>query len=75
MEKNMIKFYEESKTGNLQILLNGLETAYDNTEYIIDEIEKNGGNIFMLERKIIDYQIDISLIRMELNKRLWNELT
>jgi len=75
MGKNTIKFYEELKTENLQNLLKGLETAHYNTDYIISEVEKNGGIVSSFEKKIIDYQIDISLIRMELNRRLWKEST
>ncbi len=73
MEKNTIGFYEELKTVNLQNLLSGLETAQYNTEYIIGEVEKNGGVVCELENKMVDYEIDISIIRMELNKRLWKE--
>ena len=73
MAKNTIGFYEELRTENLQNLLSGLETAQYNTEYIIGEVEKTGGSVYKLENKMIDYEIDISLIRMELNKRLWKE--
>ena len=71
MGKSTIGFYEELKTVTLQNLLNGLETAQYNTDYIIGEVEKNGDSVYEFENKMVDYEIDISLIRMELNKRLW----
>jgi len=73
MGKSTIEFYEELNTENLQNLLNGLETAQYNTEYIICEVEKKGGSVCDIEKKMIDYEIDVSLIRMELNKRLWDD--
>ena len=73
MGKNTIKFYEELKTPNLKNLLTSLETAQYNTEYLIGEVDKSGGSVVELEQKMVDYEIDVSLIRMELNKRLWNE--
>lgn len=73
MGKSTIKFYERLKTENLRNLLSGLETAQYNTEYIMNEVQKNGGSVSDFERKMIDYEIDISLIRMELNRRLWKE--
>lgn len=73
MGKNTIKFYEQLKTEKLQNLLKGLETAYYNTDYIMSEVQKNGDSVHSFQQKMIDYQIDISLIRMELNKRLWDE--
>lgn len=74
MEESTIKFYEELKTDTLKNLLKRLETVLYNTEIIMNQMDKNGDYIEKIKDKIVDYEIDISLLRMELNKRLWNEL-
>ena len=73
-----IKNYEKTETVKLQELLKKyenclekLESELSNTEcgmnlYLLNECEK-------LKNKIADYEIDISIIRMELNKRLWKD--
>ena len=73
MGKNTVKLYRTIKTEKLQNLLKSLETAQFNTEYIIGEVKKSGEDVTKLEQNMVDYEIDISLIRMELNKRLWKE--
>jgi hypothetical protein len=67
MGKSTIKFYEKSKTETLKKLLSSYETAKFNMGFINKSVSDN------LEEKISDYEIDISLIRMELNKRLWSD--
>lgn len=75
MGKSTIKFYRKLKTENLRSLLKSLETAQYNTEFLINQFEKNGESTYNLEKKMVDYEIDISIIRTELNKRLWREST
>ena len=64
-----IEKYEKMRTEKLQRELLSLETALENIELIIDS---HGGEINLDESKA-DYEIDISLIRMELNKRFWKK--
>lgn len=61
-----IEFYEKVKTNKLQSLLKKYELEQN-------EIELNLEENFNSELKNTsdDYEIDIHLIRMELNKRLW----
>ena len=73
MAEDTIKLYEEMKTEKLKTLLKSLETSLYNTDFIMNEIEQDSELIKQLDNKIKDYEIDISLIRMELNKRLWFE--
>jgi len=73
MAQNTVKLYEEMKTESLKNLLKGLETVLYNTDFLMNEMEKNGDPVDKISEKIVDYEIDVSLIRMELNKRLWNE--
>jgi len=64
-----IEKYEKMPTEKLRRELSSLETVLENIELLIDS---HGGEINLDDKKA-DYEIDISLIRMELNKRLWNE--
>ena len=75
MGKNTIKFYQKLETRKLKILLKNFEIAQNNTENIMEVSEKEGYNVFELVEKISDFEIDIRLIRMELNKRLWKDST
>lgn len=59
--KSTIKIYEKANTEDLQYLLKKLERCLEYAEIVDDK------------DKINDYEIDIHLIRMELNKRLWKE--
>ena len=71
MGKNTIKFYRKMKTESLKTLLNSYETMLYNTDILIEESKNNNNDYTELEKKLNDYDIDVSLIRMELNKRLW----
>lgn len=66
--RNTIKFYRKLETEKLQLLLQNLETAMYNVDYIINQ---GDNDTTVLEKSMIDYEIDTHLIRMELNKRLW----
>lgn len=71
--KNTIKMYRSLETEQLKMLLNSFETAQNNTENIMENVEKRGGSVYKLEEKISDFDIDIHVIRLELTKRLWKE--
>lgn len=61
-----IEIYEQTETVKLQSLLKEYEDkfcSYHNLDEDYDEVQKIND----------DYDIDIHLIRMELNKRLWEE--
>ena len=61
-----IEFYEKTNTKKLQLLLKKYEP-------ILNDIELNLEDNYDSDLKKLseDYDIDIHLIRMELNKRLW----
>lgn len=67
MAENLNDFYQELDTEKLKKILKSLEIAYYNMDYIINDDVSHVD----LKEKMEDYEIDISLIRMELNKRLW----
>lgn len=69
-----IEYYENLETTKLQKLLKKLEDIYETNELSIDNAKIENHNYYELERENKDYEIDIRLIRMELNKRLWYEL-
>ncbi len=71
--KSTIKSYREMKTESLRTLLTSYETMQFNTDSLIVTSIGNGDCVVELEKRMSDYDIDVSLIRMELNKRLWNE--
>lgn len=73
--KNTIKSYREMKTDSLKTLLHSYETMQFNTDSLISKSIDSDNNIVELEKRMSDYDIDVSLIRMELNKRLWKEST
>jgi len=68
-----IEIYEKTKTFELQRLLIKYESLLEENELLIDEMKLNKLNTKRLEEISSDYEIDISLIRMELNRRLWKD--
>ena len=75
IEINMktIKIYEKTETVKLQKLLKKYENYLEKSELSLSNMESDNLYDENLKNKIADYEIDISLIRMELNKRLWKE--
>lgn len=73
-----IEIYEKTETSKLQNMLKIYEQCLEDSELKLSNI-KCGMSLYLLNeceelnKKIVDYEIDISLIRMELNKRLWEE--
>jgi hypothetical protein len=67
---NIFEFYESVGTLELKRLLNKYEGLLESNQLKIenDDIESD-----FLERLNKDYEIDISLIRTELNRRLWKD--
>jgi hypothetical protein len=63
------EFYETIGTSELRRLLKKYEEILESNEL---KIENNDIDSYNLSKENIDNQIDISLIRMELNRRLWN---
>lgn len=64
-----VDIYEKKSTKELQFLLKKFEKLLEENELKIDNlISKNDKE---LKKISDDYEIDISLIRMELNRRLW----
>ena len=68
-----IEFYEGEETSKLRSLLKNYEKISEENELLIDKAKEEGYNYSELEKENNDYEIDIRLIRMELNKRLWYE--
>lgn len=64
--ENTIKKYQNTETPVLQSLLKRYELESEN--YELKNSKKFNNEI---QKVIDDYEIDIHLIRMELNKRLW----
>lgn len=62
-----VDIYEKKSTKELQFLLKKFEKLLEENELKID----NSKNNKELKKISDDYEIDISLIRMELNRRLW----
>jgi hypothetical protein len=67
-----IETYEKAKTKELQILLKEYETFLENTNLLIDRAKMKNLDCSELQKMSDDYEIDASLVRMELTKRLWN---
>ena len=65
-----IELYEKTKTEELQKTLIFAEKAFEYNEIVMETANENYED---LKKDNIDYQIDISLIRMELNRRLYND--
>jgi hypothetical protein len=68
-----IKIYEETETKTLQSLLKEYEIFLENTDLLIERAKNRNEKCDDLEKMSKDYEIDVSLIRMELTKRLWEE--
>lgn len=65
-----IELYEKTETEELQKGLILAEKAFEYNEIVMETANENYED---LKKDNIDYQIDISLIRMELNRRLYND--
>jgi hypothetical protein len=68
-----IEIYQNTPTPSLTELLINLEKESERNEIILDYAKSINENWDEFKKKRDDYDIDISLIRMELTKRLWNE--
>lgn len=68
-----IEIYEKTETDVLKSLLTDYENLLEENEINIDEAQYRNENYLKLKKVSDDYEIDISLLRMELNRRLWNE--
>ena len=66
-----IERYEKLETSMLQNLLEDFETLLEENELKMDVKKSKNENCDDMKKVSDDYEIDISLIRMELNKRLW----
>lgn len=66
-----IEIYEKTETKELQELLKKYESLLEENELIKDNTRNEFQNYEELKRISYDYEIDISLIRTELNRRLW----
>lgn len=66
-----VEIYEKKSTKDLQFLLKKFEKLLEENELKIDELTSKKINSKELKKLSDDYEIDISLIRMELNRRLW----
>jgi len=69
--ENTIKKYQNTETLVLQNLLKDYEKELEKCENLkLLRIALDKSNLD-IQKTIDDYEIDIHLIRMELNKRLW----
>ena len=69
-----IELYEQTSTTELQKLLKEHETKHENGQILMDFFDDDGDTDYETIKKMtIDSEIDISLIRMELNRRLYND--
>jgi len=66
-----IDVYEKTKTSELKTLLVDFEKKSENNEIIMDYMKSINRNCEDLQKINDDCEIDISLIRIELTKRLW----
>ena len=66
-----IEFYENVKTKRLQSLLTKFETLSEQIYLLTLRDYFNSSESLKIKQLNEDYEIDIHLIRMELNKRLW----
>ena len=71
--KKKIEVYEQKKTADLQSLLKQFEIDLEDVDLLIDKSKIKGENYDDLQNLSNDLDIDVHLIRMELNKRLWSE--
>lgn len=67
----MIEMYEKTETSKLKKILIDYEEKSEKNELIMDYMRSIDRNCVDLQKINDDYEIDISLIRMELTKRLW----
>jgi hypothetical protein len=67
----IIDFYGNIKTEELKKLLKKYEKISEKNEILIDMAKEENNNYDDLKKENDDYEIDIRLIRMELNRRLW----
>lgn len=68
-----IETYESTETAELQILLKEFEVLLEENELNIDKRKSKNLDYKKLETISNDFEIDISVIRMELNRRLWKD--
>jgi len=68
-----VERYEVTETNELQKLLKVYEEASEINEVIIDDAKVNNYDYDELYKYNLDNEIDIVLIRRELNRRLWYE--
>jgi hypothetical protein len=71
--KRQVEIYEGMENTELQSLLKKYEDFSESLELVIEDCISRGKNYDDLKKKNSDYAIDISLIRMELNRRLWSD--
>ena len=73
-----IEIYEKTETNELQSLLKKFEIFLEDIDILFDRYDQSqlidmDININEMKNESNDLEIDISLIRMELNRRLWEE--
>lgn len=68
-----IKIYEKMEISKLKSILKQYEEGLEINELLLDELKAKKQNYDELKKISDDYEIDISLIRMELNRRLWDD--
>lgn len=68
-----IEIYERKNTAELQTLLKKFEIDLEDVDLLIDKSKIKGENCDDLQHLSNDLDIDVHLIRMELNKRLWED--
>lgn len=66
-----IESIEKGDTNELRKLLKYYEEVSEYNEVILDYAKENNADYDDLYKKNLDYEIDIVLIRRELNRRLW----
>ncbi len=76
--KKTIEIYEQAETSVLQSALLKLETNLEDIYIILEKYESGKLDLDMetvdtAKSERMNLEIDVSLIRMELNKRLWEE--
>ena len=67
-----IEIYERTETVKLQSLLKNFETDLEDVDLLIDKSKNKNEKFDDLKKLSDDLEIDVHLIRMELNKRLWS---
>jgi hypothetical protein len=68
-----IEIYEQKDTVELQSLLKKFEIDLEDVDLLIDKSKIKCENYDNLQHLSNDLDIDVHLIRMELNKRLWED--